>query len=483
LGTELSTTPAAAALRRPAATAVPRLRAAVRTLRGERLAVVAVLAAFAALLTWNVGRYPSGQSQDAQQHFAYVSAIEHLRLPTDTESKVAHDPPLFYLAAAGIESTWKAVTGAPGGDRITHKVVQLFNALAAITTALLIFLTARELLPRSRITRFTALGVFMLSPVVMRAGVEYYGQMLATLLSVAGLFVLVRALARDQLTIKVGVITGVLLGLASLTRVFELAAVGAAGLALATHFAFTRRREVLAVGAALIVSAGAFSVSWFLYRTASAGSPVALACTSPTDAGCSQGRRESELRRAGPTPTVFNAPYRPLLGNRAAQILYADWWGDYFLYYDVPAQVRQAAIAGTLPHARLPNPYRSERIRQSYVGLVPTLLMLGGLLGLLWEGVRRRRAALLALPAAAALAGLAEVAFWLLFPTADNDTLKAIYILTALPGLAIGVGWVLAQLRRRSRLVFGLAVTALLASAAVDVQFLWLSHSVAKVAG
>jgi hypothetical protein len=176
-------------------------------------------------------------------------------------------------------------------------------------------------------------------------------------------------------------------------------------------------------------------------------------------------------------------PYRPGLLSSAPQLVYADWWGDYFLSFEIPSGLRAENAVGRLPGGRLPEPYHSARVRQSYVGLAPTLLILIGLLGLVWVGARRRRAAVLALPATAGLVAVAELGFYILYPSSDDDTLKALYVLTAIPSLAIGAGWALWWLRERSRVVFSLAVGLLLAAAALDVQYLWVDHFIGRLAG
>lgn len=474
---------------RSGSTRALRIRAAMAERLQGRCArtVTLVLAAFALLLAWNVAHYPAGNSMDARAHFRYADSIQRQhRLPTMAETQEAQTPPLFYVAAAAIQSTWESVTGAPGGEKVTHKVVQMVNALMAVCVALLVFLIGRELFPASRIPQITALAFFVLMPSVTRTAVMYHGQTLAMLLSTAALYVLVRALVRGELGVKHGAIAGVLLGLGVLTRVFVLATAGATVLALFADFAFTRRRESLRAGGVLVLAVASVSSPWFIHQQVTYGSPLAQsldAWRSRVDARNKPffERQPPEFYLGRPFKTVFTMPYRPAFANRLPQVVYTDWWGDYFLYYDVPSTLRPANAAARLPGGRLPAPYDQERVRQSYAGLLPTVLMLIGLLGLVGEGVRRRSAALLVLPATAALVGLAAMAWIIGYPTTDGDTMKAFYLITAVPSLAIGAGFALWRLHQRSRTAFALVVAVLLVAAVVDVQFLWIDHAIGRL--
>ena len=117
-------------------------------------AIVAAFACLALMLVWNVAHYPAGMSPDAQDHFHYTNTIRfqhHLPGPEKRVNESTgqwYNPPAFYLAAAGIETATHS-----------HKAVQLFNVLLAVGVALLAFLIARELWPRSRIAQVGVAGL------------------------------------------------------------------------------------------------------------------------------------------------------------------------------------------------------------------------------------------------------------------------------------------------------------------------------------
>ncbi|HWJ32109.1 MAG TPA: hypothetical protein VNR59_07200, partial [Gaiellaceae bacterium] len=116
---------------------------------------------------------------------------------------------------------------------------------------------------------------------------------------------------------------------------------------------------------------------------------------------------------------------------------YSEVWGDYF------------------------GVWRGSRETQSVVGLLPTLLALGGWVLLL---IRSRRAP--PLLAAAVLPGLGLLGYFyftISYPTPDGDVLKASYMLTTAPAWALAFGYGLDRLPARGRL----AVAGVLAASAI----------------
>ena len=74
--------------------------------RPYRLAVAVVLAAEAALLTWNAWHYDWLRGYDAYASDRYAEILwEQHRLPSTSESGVWHTPPLWFGAAAGLRAS------------------------------------------------------------------------------------------------------------------------------------------------------------------------------------------------------------------------------------------------------------------------------------------------------------------------------------------------------------------------------------------
>ena len=148
--------------------------------------------------------------------------------------------------------------------------------------------------------------------------------------------------------------------------------------------------------------------------------------------------------------------------NLALPETYADIWGDWY-----------GVFAWSNGGRARPSPAQNGwLVFQNVLGIVPTLLALGGWLVLLVPLARRRdppRLLVSLLP----LAGIAGYLYFTVsFPTPDGDVLKPTYMLTTLGAWALCFAW----LRRRSatrrpRLVYGtLALIALARSSLRDLQ-------------
>ena len=108
------------------------------------------------------------------------------------------------------------------------------------------------------------------------------------------------------------------------------------------------------------------------------------------------------------------------------------------------------------------------------MGLVPTLLAIGGVAALLLAA--RRRPAELAVALLSALGLLAYAGFAARYPTDDGDTIKGTYMLTTAAGWAFGFGYALDRLKGRWRQA---ALALVVASAVVELPFLiWNGWSI-----
>jgi hypothetical protein len=209
----------------------------------------------------------------------------------------------------------------------------------------------------------------------------------------------------------------------------------------------------------------AFSLPWFVNQARSHGNPFAFNRPAPKESFFT--RRPASFYTSLDVEAVFTRPYAPNYLNHLWPVVYTDWWGDYWRYFELPYENISAP-------PDLPPKYETPRVRQSYAGLAPSALAVAGLIGLLVVGIRRRAPALLLLPGSVALLGLAFLVFQISYPHPDGDTIKASYLLNAVAPLAVCAAWALVSLRRAGRLVM-MSVLALLAYVAVlDVDFLVL---------
>jgi Dolichyl-phosphate-mannose-protein mannosyltransferase len=426
-----------------------RVRWSARAASSALPATVAVLlCSVAALLTWNAIHYDWLRGYDAWQNWRYEQAIAHGHLPSRADTDEWHNPPLFYAAAYVVQSI--------GGE----KSVQFIGVVSGIGLVLFAFLIARELFS-SATARIGALAFAAATPVLVRGSVMYHPEPLASLLVAAAVFVFVRALARRRSTVANGVLAGGLVGLACLTRTWALAALLALGIVLLAQRSLGTRRMFVAFAASALL----LTVPWLVYKGVRFGSPVAY--SQPNPAQWQNRGRPASFYVGLSVPDVFSAPYSPRFRNQLLPVLYTDWWGDYWRYFRVPATMIDEP-------ARLPSAYHRQLVEQSFVGILPSLLALVGLVGLAWTAVARRSAALSALVLPLALLGVSFVAFLVKYPKLDGDNIKALYVLNAAVPLAVCAGWALDRVRSVNRLLFAGVVLLLLDAAFFDIRFLVL---------
>jgi hypothetical protein len=285
----------------------------------------------------------------------------------------------------------------------------------------------------------------------------YHPETLAVALATAGALVAIRAL-RIGWTLPASIGAGLLLGLAALTRAWALPVLAA--VAVAAILDARGRGRWLPV--ATLVTASVVVVGpWLVNQQVAHGSPIAFNRPAPAQSFLT--RRPASFYLGPRSLRVLQHPIAPLFRNELVPHLYADWWGDWALTWD------------SLPPAPtdlLPAWVVAERARQAYVGLVPSLLALAGVLALGLLAVTRRSAALLVLPLAAAGVLLAYVLFAVGYPSTDGDTIKGTYLLMALPAGCLGAAFVVDVLRPRGR--GGALATACLLLLLVSVQLPFL---------
>jgi hypothetical protein len=392
-------------------------------LRRVELAAAALIAALALVAGWNAYKYPSGAGYDVRQHQEYADLlIHHGQIPgPDTRSEY-YTPPGFY-ALAGVAT----VVGEHVHSGDPHKLGQVLNWLVLIAAAGVLWALARELFPGRPWLQLGALAFFCFLPVVLRVGAMFHPEPLSMLLTAVALLLAVRMLGRRDYRWQLAVATGVALGLGQLVRAFSLWTFAAVVLA----FAVARAWRPLAV----VVAATAVVASpWYIRQAIEYGNPV---FDRPTPHEAIWDRRPARFYVGLGLPDVFTDPFRPHFRNEAIPTTYSEVWGDYF------------------------GVWRGNRERQSFLGLLPTLLAVAGWLVLLVRSLRAPpRLAVALLPG---LGLLGYLYFTVSYPTPDGDVLKASYMLTTAPAWALAFGYALDRLPRRARLV----VAGLLAASAL----------------
>ena len=392
-------------------------------MRRPELLAAAFIATLALVAGWNTYRYPSGAGYDVAQHRQYADMlIHHGSIPAKGTHTEYYTPPGFY-ALAGIATAIGEHVHA--GD--PHKLGQVLNWLVLLVAAGVLWLLARELFPGRVWLQLSALAYFCFLPVVLRVGAMFHPEPLSMLLTAVALLLAARLLRRQDYRWQVAAATGVVLGLGQLVRAFSLWTFAAVVLA----FAAARAWRPLAV---VVLATAIVTAPWYLRQAIKYGDPVFAV---PAKHEPIWDRRPASFYLGLGLPQVFTHPFRPHFVNEAIPTTYSDVWGDYF------------------------GVWRGNRERQSFLGLLPTLLAVAGWLLLLARSLRSPpRLAVALLPG---LGLLGYLYFTVSYPTPDGDVLKAGYMLTTAPAWALAFGYAVDRLPGRLRI----ALAALLAASAL----------------
>lgn len=391
--------------------------------------VAAVLVAEAALLLWNAWRFDWLRGYDAFANDRYADVVSsEYRLPSEEESGVWHTPPLWFALAGGLRRLAEALGWEPA-----QRPGQLLAAAAGLTVCVLVLLLARELWPSRRALHVVALVLAAASPALVRASAMYHPETLAVALATAGLLVVVRGL-RAGPTLWSGLGAGALLGLAGLTRAWALPVLAAAALAMALE---GRRRGAWRPAGALVAASCLLLAPWLLNQQVAHGNALAFNRPPPPDSLLE--RRPAGFYLGLRTLRVLDHPVTPLFRNELVPHLYADWWGDWALTWGSPPPPGPAEL--------LPAHVVAERARQSWIGVVPTVLALAGVLSLALLAGARRSVAIAVVPMTALAVVAAYAGFTVRYPSTDGDTIKGTYLLMALPAAALGAAFVVDSLR------------------------------------
>lgn len=405
------------------------------------------LALSVGVLAWDVARFDWLRSYDAYANWLDAeTVVDNHRLPSTEESGVWHSPPLWFLLAGLVGRAAGTVGIAP------QLAGQLLSVTAGLALLILVLFLARAIWPDRHVLHLVALGFAGASPVLVRASVMYHPETLAAALATTGVLIAVRTL-RSEPTLLAGACSGLALGLGVLTRAWVLPV----AVAVVAVLAVGRVRSRAWAPAALCVAALiAVTAPWFVNQQVAHGNALAFNRASPE--GSLVTRRPASFWLGPRALEMFDTPHAPHARNQLAPQLYADWWGDYWLVWG--DETGDAVEPG--------------RVRQSGLGLLPTTLGLGGIVALVLLAVARRDAALALVPATALALAAAFVLFQLRYPSTDGDTIKATYLLLALPALALGAAFAADVLSRRSRAAGIALATAAAVLIASEIEFLLL---------
>jgi 4-amino-4-deoxy-L-arabinose transferase-like glycosyltransferase len=390
---------------------------------------------------WNVAHYNPDWGYDASHHIDYARGLVWgFDLPHGEGEY--YTPPGYYLVA-GI-GTW--VAEQLGTMNRPERGGMAVNVLFLLGTLVLVRQLARELWPGREWFALGAPAFVAFMPVTVKSSTMFHPETMTMFLCTLALWLGVRTFADPRYALALGVA----LGAAQLVRAFALWTVAATAIALLVG----RRWRELVVAMLIAV---AIPAPWYLHQRLEYGGSPAFAGRPIPDFGRDASgkpkpfyeRRPLEFYVDPGVPEVVTKPYRENFLNLALPTTYSELWGDYFGIW-------------VWTGVGYPPERADDLVRQSVVGLLPTLLAVVGWLAFLLASLRSPpRLAVALLPA---LGIVGYLYFTVSYPTTDGDVLKGTYMLTTTPGWALGFGYALERLRGAVRLVVvGLLAVCVLA--------------------
>jgi hypothetical protein len=265
---------------------------------------------------------------------------------------------------------------------------------------------------------------------------------LSLFVSTLALFLTVRMLVRRSYGWRSAGLLGVALGAAQLVRGFNLwlVPIVLAGLAAAAIGGSVARRRAALSGLVALAATALVAGPWYVRQTIRYSNPLVFNRSAPHVALLH--RRPASFYVGLGLPKSITSPVRPNFTNELVPTLYSDIWGDYFGYF------AWTTTEGGATPAPLDTLGERELEAQNVLGFVPTVLAIGGVLALLVASLRRASPALLVVGLLPVVGLLGFLAFTVAYPSGDGDVIKASYVLTTLPGWAIGFGFALSKLSR-----------------------------------
>jgi hypothetical protein len=401
---------------------------------------VLVLAVVATIAIANAFTFPGDLGYDALAHRTYADLLIHQgHIPSPAQSQEFHTPPGFYAVTGAVEAAAQSL-----GAAHPWQVARGLNVVWVLGTAVLTLLITRELFPRDRLLHLAALAFAGLVPVVLKLASMFHPETLSLFVSTLALYLAVRMLTRRSFSWPNAVVLGVALGAAQLVRSFNLwlVPIVLAGFAAVALRGYVAPRRAGAAAAVVVAATAIVAGPWYVRQAVKYSNPLAF--NRPAPHVPLWRRRPASFYLGLGLPQSIRNPTRPQFTNRLLPTLYSEIWGDYFGYF------AWTTTASGLAPVPLDSTGRRELEAQNVLGFVPTLVAIGGVLALLCGSMRKRArfpdpgVLVVALLPVVGLLGF--LVFTVTYPSGDGDVLKAAYLLTTVPGWAIGFGYAWSRL-------------------------------------
>ncbi len=437
----------------------------------------ALVAVLTVVVVYNAFHYPSVSGYDAEIAIQYArTLVTEWRIPTELRNY--YTPPGFFLLAGPLVELGDALGLADAAD-----LGQLLDGALAVGTAILLAALCTIVFPGRAWLRFAAVAFFVSSPIVLKTAAMFHPQPLVAFLAMLALVLAARMLEKGRYGVRAALVLGLVVGAGQLVRSVGLWTFGVVCVALLVA-AIARppdRRAALRALVVVGVVGVLVALPWYVYLQTRYSNPIFGRSSASSGRGVvprlvpGRSAAPAPFRLVAATalpsrrlrfyvdpglPQVITAPHRPSLAPGFWPILYTDTWGDYYGYW------KWGSIQKPMTE-RVEN----RLTAQSVVGVVPTFLAAAGLLALAGLAVTRARShpelTLIPLLPLVALAGTLYYAY--AYPSVDGDTVKALFLLPALPAFAVCFGFAVETIGRRSRWVA--VILAVLLTVCLGVSF------------
>jgi len=342
-----------------------------------------------------------------------------------------------------------------------ERAAQLLNALLTVGTGVFVLVLGRLLFPGRPFLRWAALAFFVSSPIVLKTGAMFHPQPLAMFLSTLAFVLCARMIVQRRYRALDWVALVLTLAAAQLVRSVTIWAVLLVFVALVVAAAAQpehrrRIRNALALTAAAAVL---IPLPWYLHLQSTGSNPI---LGRGTQAFRFEGYWPRIFYVSPGLPDVITEPHRGAMTPRFFPLLYTDTWGDYWGIW-----------SWSPPRPELTPEVNARLTIQSLVGLPLTAVGFAGWLALAGLGLARwRESPARLLIVAAVPLGLAAALYYVTRrPSPDGDTVKAMFLLPAVPFWALSFGFAADVLLGRSRAVARPVLAVLGACAVVSLAF------------
>jgi hypothetical protein len=412
---------------------------------------------------------------DAAAHLAYIQALAKMHLVSVQESSEYFSPPLPYgIPALGIALTGMDIYSAA-------KLGQIINVLLSIGATFLLIKICQLIHPHPSLRLGTLLFLGIL-PVYYKTFAFVRGEPYVVFFAMVAMYGVLRMLYQSQYTTHNAILLGVSMGLCALSRQWGILLFPAIIiLYIAQWIRLPSRRHLITKTLGISFVLATLVGGWF-YLFLNHAYGTSLAFNRRPAASFSLANQPYQFYLGSGSGELFRHPVRPNFANQFLPIFYSEVWGDYWGFFTIYSKDTRNAtylsgfeLEGMLAKGQLPywleTNYFTEKAYLGEVNIVsifPTLVVLISILVATADVIRKQDAhawipnqralsAFLLLCVFVTAAGY----FWFLimYPNrGKGDTIKATYMIQAVPFIALLAGVFLSRIQKKSRLFYFLII-------------------------